>query len=383
MKLFGTYDSPSTFSRSIMAAGDALSWLIEPRRPVPMIPLLPDRIRSLLILRLDGIGDNICSWPALELLRCHLPKTRITLAVGPWAAPLYRECPWIYEVLEWDSGLFGLFRGKGLSGLPEDLRRATELRGRFDAGIDLRGDLLSILLLRIVAPPIRIAHVLRGGKHLLTDPLDIHCGTEAQRTNDVIQIALGLPADPVSRVQDWPRPKAREQAIARLAAAGWDSTLPSVALCPLALWPWKQWPKERFRELATLLKKNFGLQVIWFLEHGVQADSDASNDTVFCGTLDEVAAAMGECRLAVSNDSGLLHLAVAAGCKAVQLFGPGDAARFAHTGEGLILHHDTSCKHYPCTQRGTCVNLSEGWCLEKIRVEDVYASCRLLMKDVS
>ncbi len=366
-----------------MAAGDSLSWLIEPRRPMQMLPLIPDHIRSLLILRLDGIGDNICSWPALELIRRQLPNTRITLAVGPWAAPLYRECPFVDEVLEWDSGLFGLFRGKGAGGLPEDLRRATELRGRFDAGIDLRGDLLSIVLLRIIASPIRIAHVARGGKNLLTDPLNIHSGTEAQRANNVIQTALGLPTNPVSRVQDWPRPKAREQAIAHLADAGWDNTLPSVALCPLALWPWRQWPKERFQELATRLKKNLGLQVIWFLEQNDQANAYSTDDPVFCGSLDEVAAAMGKCRLAVSNDSGLLHLAIAAGCRTVQLFGPGDAARFAHTGEGLILHHDTSCKHYPCTQRGTCVNLAEGWCLEKISVEAVYASCQLLMKDAS
>ena len=365
-----------------MAAGDALSWLIEPRRPVPMLPLIPDRIRSLLILRLDGIGDNICSWPALELIRRQLPNTMITLAVGPWAAPLYRECPWVNEVLEWDSGLFGQFRGKGVGGLSEDLRRATSLRGKFDAGIDLRGDLLSIILLRIVAPPIRIAHVLRGGRHLLTDPLDIHCGTEAQRTNDVIRASLGLPADSVSRVKDWPRPKAREQATARLVAAGWDSTLPSVALCPLALWPWKRWPVEHFRELAVQLKQGLGLQVIWFLEQNDQANTYATGDLVFCGTLDEVAAAMGECRLAVSNDSGLLHLAIAVGCRTVQLFGPGDASRFAHTGEGLILHHDTSCKHYPCTQRGTCVNLDEGWCLEKTSVEDVFGSCVLLMDGV-
>ena len=82
-----------------MAAGDSLSWLIEPRRPMQMLPLIPDHIRSLLILRLDGIGDNICSWPALELIRRQLPNTRITLAVGPWAAPLYRECPFVVEVL--------------------------------------------------------------------------------------------------------------------------------------------------------------------------------------------------------------------------------------------------------------------------------------------
>jgi heptosyltransferase-2 len=131
--------------------------------------------------------------------------------------------------------------------------------------------------------------------------------------------------------------------------------------------------------LAIRLKRELGLQVLWFLEHSDQAREYALADPFFCGPLDEVAAALGMCRLAVSNDSGLLHIAVAAGCRTVQLFGPGDASRFAHTGNGLILLHDTSCLRYPCTQRGTCANLSQGWCLEKISVEEVFASCAKLM----
>jgi len=367
-----------------MAAGDALSRVLVLRRPSPRLPLDPETLRNLLLLRLDGIGDNVCSWPSLKLLKEKLPRAHIVLAVGPWAAPLYRECPWIDEVIEWDSGLFGLFRGKGPGGLRNDMRysRMLEERG-FDSGIDLRGDLLSIVLLWMVSPPVRIADVSRGGRRFLTDPQHSHESHEAQRTYDVACSALGLPLRPVSRVQDWPRPVASERAVRRLAASGWDSSAPSVALCPLALWTWKQWPKERFRALALRLKRELGMQVIWFLEQEDQAKEYIPDDPVFCGPLDEVAAALSMCRITVSNDSGLLHMAVAAGCRTIQLFGPGDSARFAHKGKGLVLHHDTSCLHYPCTQRGTCANLSQGWCLEKISVEDVFSSCALLMSEDS
>jgi ADP-heptose:LPS heptosyltransferase len=143
----------------------------------------------------------------------------------------------------------------------------------------------------------------------------------------------------------------------------------------MALWPWKQWPKERFRELALLLKQELGLQVIWFLERMEQALDLTSEDPVFCGPLDEVAAALGMCRMAVCSDSGLLHLSVAAGCHTIQLFGPGDVERFAHTGKDLAVHHDRSCSRYPCVRYGACANQASGWCMEKISVTDVFKSC--------
>jgi len=363
-----------------MALSDALSYLLVPRRPVPRLPLAPGTCSRLLLLRLDGIGDNVCSFPALEMLRRGLPDAHITLAVGPWAAPLYRECPWINELVEWDTALYGVYRNRGIGGLSCDLEMVRTLRRRgFDAGIDLRGDLRSIIPLWLIAPPARIAGISCAGKRLLSDPLPSPGGPEAGRAAYLARRALGLPAAPPTAVRDWPRPRALERARARLDRAGWDPGAPSVALCPLALWPWKQWPGSRFQELAGRLKGELGLQVVWFLERPEQAAAYALGDPVFCGPLDEAAAALGLCRLAVSNDSALMHLAVAAGCRTVQLFGPGEAARFAHTGAGVALLHDGSCPHYPCTQRGSCENRSAGWCLERIGGDAVFASCAALL----
>lgn len=382
MKLLSAYDSPTLSSRVVMAAGDALSRLLVPWQPSPRLPLVAGQLRTLLLLRLDGIGDNVCSWPALKLLREHLPETRISLAVGPWAAPLYRECPWIDELIEWDSGLFGLFRGKGLGGLSRDLKISRELRERrFSAGIDLRGDLLSIVLLRLAAPPIRVATVTRGGRRLLTDSLLINEGHETRRTADIACTALGLQTGQTPLLLDWPRPEAIRRAREELLSAGWDASIRSVALCPLALWPWKQWPKDRFRELAVRLKRDLNLQVIWFLENREQADEQCHGDPFFCGPLDQVAAALSLCTLAVSNDSGLMHLAVAVGCKTVQLFGPGDALRFAHRTAGTACLHDKSCRYNPCTRSGECRNMKDGWCLEKISVEEVLTSCKELLAE--
>jgi heptosyltransferase-2 len=379
MKLFRSYDSPSVVSRLVMALSDLLSYLVIHPLPKPRLPFRGKHAAKILLLRLDGIGDNICSWPALQLLRQQFPDSTIMLATGPWAATLYRECPWIDELVEWDSELFGLFRGKGLRCLTNDRRMTHYLRGQsFDIGIDLRGDLLSVVLLWLIAPPIRTASALRGGKRLLTDPLHIPNGHEMERTIAVTRTVTGIPLSATLQLSDWPRPLASARAIEQLSAAGLDLNRPLAAFCPGALWPWKQWPRERFQDLARRLESELELQVVWISEtEGAQGNG--GREFCFAGSLDEVAAVLALCRLAVCNDSGLLHLAVAAGCATVQLFGPGDADRFAHIGPRLAQFHDRSCEQYPCVQRGTCVNLENGWCLEKISVDEVFAACRRLI----
>lgn len=362
-----------------MAIGDLLLRILVPLRPAPRLPLNREQTSRMLLLRLDGIGDNVCSWPALKLLREQFPGSRIVLAVGPWAAPLYLECPWVDEVIQWDSGLFGLFRGKGLRGLKNDLRltRLLRLQG-FDVGIDLRGDLLSIILLWLIAPPVRTGSAMRGGGRMLTDPLFITHGHEAERTFSVVQAASGVPIVKPSIIADWPRPLARARVVEQLLADGWNMSRPSAALCPGALWQWKQWPREKFQKLAQRLGTELRLQIIWISEK-VEQQEHTEGEFYFSGTLNEVAAVLNLCRLAVCSDSGLLHLAVAADCATVQLFGPGDSDRFAHTGTRQVLLHDRSCEQYPCVQRGTCLNLNAGWCMDKISVDEVFAACLRLI----
>ena len=49
-------------------------------------------------------------------------------------------------------------------------------------------------------------------------------------------------------------------------------------------------------------------------------------------TLPEAAACLARCRLFVGNDSGLMHLAAAAGAATLGLFGPTPASEYAPSG---------------------------------------------------
>jgi heptosyltransferase-2 len=129
----------------------------------------------------------------------------------------------------------------------------------------------------------------------------------------------------------WPLP---ELAVPAKDVAAWrdrnrltDEKRPVVALCPGAVGAGKRWPETKYAELARRLAGD-GIAV-WVLggpgekeiartiSGGGQFALDLTGDDLRNAIL-----ALAAADAAVSNDSGLLHVAAAIGTAAVGLFGP-------------------------------------------------------------
>lgn len=88
----------------------------------------------------------------------------------------------------------------------------------------------------------------------------------------------------------------------------------------------KNWPLERFRELA----RRIGLPVRW------SAGPEESLEwAVRFENLYELACWLATSRIYIGNDSGITHLAAAAGVPVVAIFGPTDPAVWAQRGESV------------------------------------------------
>ena len=84
-------------------------------------------------------------------------------------------------------------------------------------------------------------------------------------------------------------------------------------------------------------------------------------------TIREMAAILKSCRFFIGNDSGPMHIAVAAGATAVGLFGPGEYNRFKPWGPAhAVIHLGLTCN--PCSEN--CF-FSEARCVRGISVEQV------------
>ncbi len=101
------------------------------------------------------------------------------------------------------------------------------------------------------------------------------------------------------------------------------------ALCPGAKHWNKRWLPERFAEVAReLVHRGYKVEI-----HGSVSESPIAEDVILhaglpitnhCGryTLTELARHLAECEIAITNDSGLMHLANAVGTRTVSIFGP-------------------------------------------------------------
>ncbi|HZD26767.1 MAG TPA: glycosyltransferase family 9 protein, partial [Alphaproteobacteria bacterium] len=139
---------------------------------------------------------------------------------------------------------------------------------------------------------------------------------------------LGLAEPPAPRL--WTTPAQDDQAATLLPGDG-----PVLALGPTANWVGKQWPGERFAELACRLTAAEGiLPGARIAVFGAPHERDLARqaldglpaerriDLVGRVDLPTLYACLRRCRLFIGNDSGLMHMAAAAGIPTLGLFGP-------------------------------------------------------------
>jgi heptosyltransferase-2 len=145
---------------------------------------------------------------------------------------------------------------------------------------------------------------------------------------------------------------------------------PYVAFAPGAAYGRaKQWPPERFAELGALVARERGWRVVLVGSQadvaicrsiadsiraaGVEADriADCSGQTTLVG----LAAVLARSRAVVTNDSGAMHLAAAAGARVVAVFGSTNERHTHPLGPGpegpppVIVTHPVWCR--PCMLR--------------------------------
>ena len=268
---------------------------------------------NILFITSTRIGDAVLSTGVLAHLIASYPNARITLACGPAAMPLFAAAPKVVKRIEmvkrkWGLHWFDLWR-----------ECVTERWG-WDMVVDLRGSLIAQFLIA------RQRRVFRGeGRH-------------RHRLYGLAK-AMRLAAPPAPTV--WTAPEHETEA-ARLVPEGG----PVLGIGPTANWRGKVWRAENFVALIGRLTDTDGIlpgaRVVVFGAAEERAIAQPVLDAVpaerlidLVGEIDlpTAAAALGHCALYVGNDSGLMHLAAAAGVPTLGLFGPSRSETYAPWGE--------------------------------------------------
>jgi ADP-heptose:LPS heptosyltransferase len=257
----------------------------------------------ILFIAPSRIGDAVLASGLVKALVDKVPGARFTIVGSEVTAPLFAQTPGLERLL--------VIQKRPLAG--HWLNLWGKVRGvRWGLVVDLLGSGLSGFLMR----------KRRAVRRPLTDP--VHKVVEAARL-------LKLDGEP-------PAPYLFTDAdIEERAAALTFGTGPILAIAPVANWAGKAWPAERFAAVARGLLGPGGameggrLMVLGaWRDRGVTdsvkaaVPSERQIDLVGIENLLVCYAALKRARLFIGNDSGVMHLAAAAGAPTLGLFGPSD-----------------------------------------------------------
>jgi heptosyltransferase-2 len=189
-------------------------------------------------------------------------------------------------------------------------------------------------------------------------------------------VALGLEADAqlppaIPHPQLTIDPDNQQRVLQRL---GLRHDKPVIAMMPGAEYgPAKRWPTEYYAELAKILvNKNKYVWVLGSAKERTLGQQIAVTEGVsnLCGETElvDVVDLLAMCNAAVTNDSGLMHIACATGTKVVAIYGSSDPAYTPPLADTAhVVYKNLDCS--PCFKR-TCP-LGHTRCLFDITASEV------------
>lgn len=259
----------------------------------------------ILVITLSNIGDAVMTTPVLSALHAQYPHARLDLVCDPRSSALFEPCPYI-------GRLFVRDKKNGWRGY---LQLIVALRQtRYDIIVDLRTDFIGYLL-RAKQRCSKLSnastlHMHSVEKHLLA----VHQLVGHRQPAAVL----------------WASEHDEQIVAAQFPLRGrW------LAIAPGANFAGKIWPVDRYVAVANALATRLDGVVLLggpadqalasqFMVHAQLPVHDA------CGalTLPQSFALLRQCHLFLGNDSGLGHMAAAAGLTTLTLFGPGSPVRY-------------------------------------------------------
>jgi len=357
-----------------------------------------------LIVRIGAMGDVLHGLPAVAALRERLPDWFIGWAIEPqWSAllaadsesPTDRSVPvdrsrmpivdriHLVPARQWKQHPFSPSTLGGILKLRSEMH-AEE----YDLCIDLQGSIKSAVIGRLAGATrflgpkeprerqarmlyrelvaVQAAHVIEQACELL----DVALTDTWDPVNELRPMKVTLPLDPAA--ESWCESRLQE-----LGVGGEGFVL----LAPTAGWGAKQWPIEKYRELAERMKAA-GYTVL--VNAGSADDLAATNElaaeghaTVVECNVSQLIALTRRAKLVIGGDTGPVHLASALGRPVVALFGPTDPRRngpyFPGSRCRVLRHASSTSDHarHAETDRG----------LAKIREDEVISAAFGLLRE--
>ena len=281
-------------------------------------------MERILIVRLGAMGDILHALPAVAALHAAQPEAEISWLVERRWRDLLPD--WVLPVLV-DTKLW---RKQPLAMETRAALQRLRRHGRYDIAIDLQGATKSAVLGKIagakefVGPADPREWMARFFYDAKIETRSAHVIDHAK---EIVGGATETPSSQSDSSTNWLPQKADAESWARQFAQNRIAILN-----PAAGWAAKQWPADRYGEVAKKISAR-GFPALVNIGPGeeelgaaVVNASGGSAKTISC-TIPQLIALTRHAALFVGGDTGPMHLAAMLGVPTVAIFGPTDPAR--------------------------------------------------------
>lgn len=309
--------------------------------------------RHCLVVGPSWVGDMVMAQSLFIDLKRQFPQLLIDVLAPAWSLDLLRAMPQVNRghVLNTSHGEFGLKKRYRLAQLLK--------HEEYDWSIVLPNSFKSALVPWWAKIAVRTGYRREMRYGLINDMRVL----DKQALGKTVErfVALGRSPHP-RQVTDYPLPKLEldQQRLNEVAAKfGVDGAEKMLSLCPGAEYgPAKRWPEAHYAAIAqAAIRKGWRVVILGSAnDSGVshKIDSMVQSDRCIdlCGntSMMEVIGLLKLSSSAVSNDSGLMHIAAAVDTHLIAIYGSSDPGFTPPLNpSSVILYRDLECS--PCFQR--------------------------------
>jgi lipopolysaccharide heptosyltransferase I len=316
--------------------------------------------QSILIVKMSSIGDVVHSLPLLHALRQRFPAAFMGWVVDRRCKGILENDPHIDHLFVFEREKWGIRRRL--------LKTSVEVAGlihairahKFQLALDLQGLFRSGFITYFSGARTRMGFA--NAREMSCSFYNVKIEVPEDRKLHAVDRymlmgrKLGIEA-PGDRFALETAPHQMERVEALLSANGIQTYHRIVLINPWARWESKRWPLHKFALLADILNCEADTRVVVV---GARSDlAEFKNMSSMMRTriislvgmtdLSELACLMKRADILITNDSGPMHIAAAAGTPVVAIFGPTDPSLCGPYGEGhLVVRKELPCSNCYC-----------------------------------
>ncbi|WP_315924307.1 lipopolysaccharide heptosyltransferase II [Mesorhizobium sp. SP-1A] len=269
---------------------------------------------AILVIGPSWVGDMVMAQCLFSGLREQYPDAAIDVMAPGWAAPLVARMPEVRQRID-------LPFSRGKLDLGARRRLGLSLRGRYEQAYVLPGSWKSALVPYFARIPRRVGYLREMRYGLLTDIVPLPAELKRRTAQGFFNLARGgtfraphLTVDAANQAE----------LLARhgLEAGNYVALMPGAEFGPA-----KRWPAESYAIFARrMMGKGFRVVLLGSKNDApvtaeIAALAPGALDLAGHTRIEDAIDLIAGARLAVSNDSGLMHVAAAVGTPIIAVYG--------------------------------------------------------------